>query len=154
MEMIKPHYVSFEQAKWLKEKGFDIECSNFYRNGHIISFNQLMTHHNKGLEEFNKRIKFLGKFPPTVNTFEAPEQHLVVEWLYQKYKIWIKVDIITEYWFWSMRGNPVKKADENDIEVTQLMFGLLHSNTRFLKYKTSQEAYSAAFDYIIKNNII
>ena len=27
---IKPTYVTFEQAKWLKEKGFDEECNKFY----------------------------------------------------------------------------------------------------------------------------
>jgi hypothetical protein len=30
---IKPTYISFEQAKWLKEKGFNLPTLNWYHRG-------------------------------------------------------------------------------------------------------------------------
>ena len=36
--MIQEDYVSFEVAKLLKEKGFDIECNTAYYNGSLIDY--------------------------------------------------------------------------------------------------------------------
>ena len=38
MATIKEDYVSFETAKLLKEKGFDIDCSTAYFNGVLVDY--------------------------------------------------------------------------------------------------------------------
>jgi len=64
--------VSFELARLLKEKGFNIEKQNFYN-----SYGQL----NKDIEDF-----FIPRY-------EAPTISDVVMWLYEKHGIWIAVDL-------------------------------------------------------------
>lgn len=36
--MITEDYVSFETAKLLKEKGFDVECTHMYFNGTLVDY--------------------------------------------------------------------------------------------------------------------
>lgn len=67
---IKPTHVTFEQAKLLKEKGFDIDTGYFYDIDGCV-------------------------YRPLFNSSDihAPEQHLVVEWLRVKHGIWVLIDI-------------------------------------------------------------
>jgi hypothetical protein len=72
---IKPIYTTFEQAKWLKEKGFDIPC----REGWYIA----------QLDPYKGQL-----FPDDTggkHEIEKPEQHQVVEWLRINHGIWISV---------------------------------------------------------------
>ena len=69
---IQPTYVSFEQSKLLKEKGFDVITNKLYHyNG--SDFITLIT---KNSENFG---------------FSAPEQWQVVEWLRVNHGIWVEV---------------------------------------------------------------
>jgi len=73
---IKPTYVSFEQAKLLKEKGFDVKVKPFYnglQNNEFVISDIIQTNNN------------LPKWYP------APEQWQVVEWLRVKHDIWIEI---------------------------------------------------------------
>jgi len=60
---IQPSYITFQQAKWLKEKGFDIYQPNQYNgsNNHLYNYSK-------------KQCKLFG------DLYYAPEQWQVVEW--------------------------------------------------------------------------
>jgi hypothetical protein len=121
---IQPTYVSFEQSKLLKEKGFDVITNKLYHyNG--SDFITLIT---KNSENFG---------------FSAPEQWQVVEWLRVNHGIWIQpIYQINSYW-----GFDIQKLDLKNI-----LNG--STQTHIGKYNSPQEAYSAAFDYILNNNLI
>ena len=78
MTQIEPHYVTFEQAKWLKEKGFKSKSRYYDGSGELVETPDIpkndYTHTNNYIQRFR---------------WEAPEQHVVVEWLRVNYGIWI-----------------------------------------------------------------
>lgn len=172
---IKTHYVDFNTAKLLKEKGFDIPVNHYYfEDGEFKEHSLTGTNGYYGeeyefeLSEFNVNWNdsFLTKkngdrcFGCSKNTgyfetFSAPEQWKVVEWLRINHGIWVTVDIGKEYWFWKIRGINGKVIVKEQIpdELCTTLTGLLFSNTKYLKYISPQEAYSAAFDYILNNNL-
>jgi hypothetical protein len=124
---IKPEYVTFEQAKLLKEKGFDEECKMCVAEGdeRPLPFNCGNTIHKNSLHPY----------------YSAAEQWQVVEWLRVNHGIWISVDMVyetTQTGFWYS----IRQSKEDDMAIA--------SN----EYPTPQEAYSAAFDYILNNNLI
>lgn len=118
---IKPTYVTFHQAKLLKEKGFRVQC----------------------LEWFDKD----GNPPPNKFTFIRlseyemkdiyiqPEQWQVVEWLRVKHGIWVYAEIASLNTY-----RPKAYELEGD------KFGIWEGH----KYMSPQEAYSSAFDYVLK----
>jgi hypothetical protein len=129
---IKPTYCTFEQARKLKEKGFDEKC----------------------LQGYNTLEKYLGELIvnfPNKNTdnivISAPEQWQVVEWLRINHGLWVGI-----YY-------------HNDNNKYQYIIDLLklHSIKNWLfdgdtidngkQFNSPQEAYSAAFDYILKELI-
>ncbi len=119
------NYVTFEQAKWLKEKGFDIYCNECFYKGEESETNYHIT------EEF-KDICY------------RPEQHQVVEWLRVNHGIWISC---------YPTSNPLKcqfRIYKNDNGV----MGQVYDDYMGKEFNSPQEAYSAAFDYIKDNNLI
>jgi hypothetical protein len=132
MKEIKPTYVTFEQAKWLKEKGFNEPCDSIYKeDGEFQSyknFGDIRTHF-KNSEPIN---------PKTWHRYDtsAPEQWQVVEWLRINHGIWI----------W------VENYPNEDNFTPQIPKANLSKILGY--YKSPQEAYSAAFDYIKDNNLI
>ena len=132
---IKPTYVTSEQAKWLKEKGFldkniygeiRLSQSNFYDPNGIL-------HHI--------RDAFGEKSFDLKDCYNAPEQWQVVEWLRVNHGIWVEV----------------KSPDSKDMGYyisihKPYRFGN-HYNGKEIFYGLPQEAYSAAFDYILNNLI-
>jgi hypothetical protein len=66
---IKPVYVTFEQAKWLKEKGFDEECLYYFKKDGT---------HSLVISDDNYEC-------------QRPEQWQVVEWLRINHGIWVWV---------------------------------------------------------------
>ena len=123
---MEPKYTTFEQAKWLKEKGFDGKTRyNFDLNGEV---------HHVGLLNHNESEKKISR----------PEQWQVIEWLRVNHGIWVSVDLVLENkWFYS-----IKKFNYMGYEVLQS--GHLNSKHSC----TPQEAYSSSFDYIKNNNLI
>jgi hypothetical protein len=108
MKEIKPHYVTFEQAKLLKEKGFDDYNEHIYR----------------------------------------PQQWQVVEWLRVEKEVWIQI----------MKYNYLtKEYDSHDYYYRIYNWKGPVQIRQFHKYSedytSPQEAYSAAFDYILENII-
>jgi len=135
---IKPTYVTFEQAKWLKEKGFDETCNAYFDlDKKITLFND---------KDFNTS-KNSDMYPYTFGEITLPEQWQVVEWLRVNHGIWISVNWYNKNnnnIFWSYTIEKIVKYPE-PIDYTP-------QNT--INSNTPQEAYSAAFDYIKENNLI
>jgi hypothetical protein len=121
---IKPTYVTFEQAKLLKEKGFNFRTNTaFYPNGEISNY-----YPYDNLGENN-------------SYFWRPEQWQVIEWLRIKHNIVIVPDLthINKFGYriiWESKN----KALEERVSYTY-------------KFISPQEAYSAAFDYILNKLI-
>ena len=138
---IKPTYVTFEQAKFLKEKGFDEDCSKMYKVQCIWGF---------GFMQYKNSQIHKNSFDTT-----APEQWQVVEWLSLK-----GIEVSAQINFYNKKSKlgyyyTIDKFDENgihdgkDYDMQQL--GLIGDLKAF---NTKQEAYSAAFDFILTNNLI
>ena len=137
--------VTYEIAKWLKEKGFDQNINNawFNRVGNYLGICNVkedgtqVTYSNTyssaelvTREYYNECCSY---------RYCAPEQWQVVEWLRINHGIWVFVgaDAFNKKKFWGSVLNLT--TDKN-------------KQTRFCS--TPQEAYSAAFDYIKDNNLI
>ena len=123
---IKPIYVTFEQAKLFKEKGFDVVCDKFYASN--------------------------GKLCDSVYDFDewcsAPEHWQVIEWLRIKHGIQLFLDYFYYDGFHYGCKYTKSNGDSGDIWVegnddTNGIDGAL----------TPQDAYSNAFDYVLKNLI-
>lgn len=128
---IKPTYVTFEQAKLIKEKDFDfwvskhycfeepekLRCSNGFK----------MPRCSPQTPPFNY-MKLDG-------VYYAPEQWQVIEWLRLKHGIWISTDFDGKVWFEVITILPDKNR-------------LVQNG-----HNSPQEAYSAAFDYVLKELI-
>jgi hypothetical protein len=122
---IKPTYVTFEQAKWLKEKGFKENCDYLYSDGR--------------LEERNCIGKVINKDAIT-HLITAPEQWQVVEWLRVNHDIWVSTDF--------------SEVDESfTYKIHLIKSNKLPRIFTDCGYDSPQEAYSAAFDYILNNLI-
>jgi hypothetical protein len=127
---IQPTYVTYKQAFWLKEKGFDEPCKNLINGAyapHHLNITEL------GYLQQNSEI--------LENCYTIPEQWLVIEWLRVNHGIWVCVSI-----------NGLDKTFNFDIHNYKQKGSL--GNIINGGYNLPQEAYSAAFDYIISNNLI
>jgi hypothetical protein len=137
---IKPTYVTFEQAKWLKEKGFDVECKRYYLEKDKNLYEGFEHEYWGDYRCKNWNADIIG-IKPFHGFCSAPEQHQVVEWLLVNHGIWVFLE----------RGlEPVNfyPVIDNNHQVTSFKY---HPP---MWYNSSQEAYSAAFDYIKDNNLI
>lgn len=124
MKEIKPSYIIFEQAEWLKEKEFNVPTLTYWSKRDGLIDNGIK------LDNYNNRGEW---------TTSRPEQWQVVEWLRINHNIDLYVrkvramDNSTGYMWVIFEGDslPISK-----------------------KLDSLQEAYSAAFDYIKNNNLI
>ena len=73
---MKEELITFETANLAKEKGFDVEVRDYYKNS---SPNNLMKH--KIYMNFNKYINLC---------VSAPTQTLLQKFLWEKYSIWVQ----------------------------------------------------------------
>lgn len=143
---IKPTYVTFEQARQIKEKwDFNVPCQYLYVDGNYrINF-------EKEGELFNNRYPSVQR--PT-DWCLAPEQWQVIEWLRVNQEILITPIIRLSTWIFSI----VELKTWNHYSLINIDFD---GDNDYLKskgiptvMKSPQEAYSAAFDYILKNNLV
>lgn len=139
---IEPAYVIFEQSKLLKEKGFNIEVDSFYENTGPMSGNIL--YKNCGENNYNN---YDFKFHEDSICYSRPEQWQVVEWFFHIHKIYIHTTIL---------GDDDTFIDENSNWSISIwknkMYNLIWGSkvTPNIDYfKSKQEAYSAAFNYIL-----
>jgi hypothetical protein len=140
--IIQPTYVTFEQAKWLKEKGFNIELKSYYRitGSGVFESPKPVNHNDDKSQETAGGMTYVS----------APEQWQVVEWLRVNHNI--DLQAICNY---SEKGRSYRMGiiyiKENKVESVFLRKD--YGFTDFIEFNSPQEAYSAAFDYI-KENII
>ena len=146
---IEPKYVTFEQAKWFKEKGFEEKCNSYY----LYYYNNItkeiydIDYTPKSYDFRNYSIpnnfnhKFYNQKTNGLEFCSAPEQWQIIEWLRIKHKLFIVVlpklkDLGLFYggFIYNEKDDTMKSYGSN--------------------YNSPQEAYSTAFDYIIKNKII
>jgi hypothetical protein len=121
---IKPTYVTFEQAKLLKEKGFDEITKSIYQYDNLEIDNDYVNFRN-------------SLFSYDYFEISAPEQWQVVEYFRLKYGFWVIADYYNngdkDIWFYNYKTKNKESMDEG--------------------FNTPQEAYSAAFDYVLKELI-
>ena len=135
---IEPTYVTFEQAKLLKEKEFDLMVNAYFEDNGREELIQ-----NKYQANYNCSTS-LGL------THSKPEQWQVVEWLRLKHGIHIhnETDSYGEDWYPKL--SICSKESWENLELRNIINKFRYG---ILDCKTPQEAYSAAFDYVLSNLI-
>jgi hypothetical protein len=131
IQEIKPTYITFEQAKLLANKGYpQKECGQ----GYTLD----------GQDSFDYTIDWLNK-----KAIAKPEQHVVVEWLRINHGIWVQgpFPINNGKWEWVifLLNEPLENTDGYK--------NIMSLHTKQRQFNSPQEAYSAAFDYVLNNLI-
>lgn len=151
---MEPKYINSEQYKFFKEKGYTKtvdRTSSFSKrswaeefakgkNGEILDDN---SYDNDGKVY---TVYYQEKIVPF-----SIEPHHLVEWLRVNHGIWVRAegDNYGEYWFAKLSVCS-KKVWEN----LELRTKILKSAFYMGEYRSPQEAYSAAFDYIKDKELI
>lgn len=126
MNKIEPQYVTFTQAKLLKEKGLKL---NFCREVFYIN-------PNKKSEPIRIEMIHDWELIEDKEWYSAPEVWQVVEWLRLKHNIDVHhVIVAASHYGYNIFQNRTRKHKEEGY------------------FLTPQEAYLAAFDYILKELI-
>lgn len=131
---MKEQIVSFETAKLAKEKGFNIQCINYYfedgefrentltgTNGYygdeyLFTFDEFLENwNNKWLTKKNgDRCFGCNKTEGYFETYSAPSQSLLQKWLREKHNLYVIVDtihtligteVIRVEWKWSITSD-------------------------------------------------
>ena len=130
------HYTTFEQSKIFKEKGLVAKSDRYWVKMTEDSYTEMT---DRRLEDLDSDIGIGGNLVIT-----KYQQWQVVEWLVLKYGIWVGVNpFLNNKFFYNIIDLksksllPINSGDESNYN-----------------YTSPQEAYSAAFDYIINNNLI
>ena len=129
---IKPNYITFEQAKLLKEKGFEVKVRPMYYFEKSIKSGSYMYNPNGVLELCS--MPLVGLKNGWVDAITISD---MVEWLRLNHGIWIYVKL--------------GYGHEYVIQSTSAPFTFIASEGMF---KSPEEAYSAAFDYILKEVLL
>jgi len=115
--------ISFNLAKLLKEKGFDLPCTKRYnKNGRLSKYTQFPENYNTDV--WGEEVS-------------APEHSQVVMWIYEKHGIWIWVSMELGFnttFCWQLTGESTSSS--------------YNSN-----FKTPTEAYLGAIEYTLTNLI-
>jgi hypothetical protein len=139
--------VSFEIAKLLKEKGFEMIAGSCYYNEEFFINQNLIPLQYPELkgEGYKERVSDKIVFTPIIAE--------VVMWLYEKYGIWIQVTINTT-WVGKKGEYGAKFSSEvisqnRNLKVKSLIFRKI----RIKPYNSPREAYEAAIEYCLKELI-
>jgi hypothetical protein len=79
MEQIQPSYATPEQAKKLKEKGFNVECRNYYLEKDKALYEGFEDEYWGDYRCINWNVDVIG-IKPFRGFVSAPEQWQIVEW--------------------------------------------------------------------------
>lgn len=130
---INKNYITFEQAKFLVDKGF---------NYHDI-FEDFADYYDHNIPNGHNRIHNsdfpMDNYPDISVWIPIPQQWQVVDYLRIKYNIWISVQ--QDWYDGEFLGYKAEIQEFDGVTTTKT-------------FDTPQEAYSEAFDCIIKNNLI
>lgn len=138
MEKIEPKYVTFEQAKLLKEKGFHETTFSYFKISEEHIFNKFPDY-EQDPDDWNNNSY--------LDCYSRPEQWQVVEWLRVNHSLFI-IPLPTIEGYYCYKIIDVQLDPEKIIERPP------YNNVDGVDYKLPEEAYSAAFDYIKNNNLI
>jgi len=142
---IKPHYVDFNTAKLLKEKGFKYYCPISY-------WNQELTYNTPGYPLENGETSQENYYD--FERYYAPEQHIVVEWLRINYGIWIYTYPVAPF-IVDDEDYPKIVWVSKICSLNQVNFEKFidADNGLAVNHHSPEKAYNAAFDYILNNLI-
>jgi hypothetical protein len=147
MNKIEPHYVDFNTAKLLKEKGFNVECRNYYLEKDKALHEGFEDEYWGDYRCINWNADVIG-IKPFQGFVSAPEQWQIVEWLRVKHGIWISVYTMDKW-----LSNDNDRVQIFDYSIKQMKRGLIDISKKLEEFDSPKEAYSAAFDYILNNLI-
>ena len=127
--------VSFEIAKLLKEKGFDIPCWSYYSSLNLYTFELGdWNNHTIGDTSMHKR---------NAGYYSAPTIVEVVMWLYEKHGIWINGGLYAHL------GNVSKFQFTIESQKSKSTNSIVQLNIN--PFNSPAEAYEAAIEYTLKN---
>lgn len=130
---MKSNYISFKQAKLLSKKGFTRENGWACRTGWVNYLTPFTG--QTGHPETDSGYSFDDLGNP--HLIECPTYYEVIEWLLQDFNIWLYEFRHNENeFYWSIDANIIESEFTSDDS-----------------FNSPQEAYSAAFDYILKHVI-
>jgi hypothetical protein len=140
-----PTYVTFEQAKLINNEIRNKKKCYLYKDGSEVT-DQFIS------DKFNGNIPAPMDVAKSVwsNSFiERPEQWQVVEWLRVNHSIWVSVvtDCYGESWYVNLDVCS-KEVWENVDKRHDILSAYRKFNN---EHSSPQEAYSAAFDYVLNN---
>ena len=139
--------VTFELAKLLKEKGFDIATRKYYEHSLTERYNSEDGYSGPFGWKKGETILQEGyhinnsKFDNSNDDWficSTPTISEVVMWLYEKHGLWVEVIVEQPFYF----GYDVFKVKNN---VSQIK--------KFISYNSPTEAYLAAIEYTLNNLI-
>lgn len=81
---MKEQLITFDTAKFAKEKGFDIKVETFYMGDSEDNFL-----HNAGKKDNWNNHKCIFNESELSGDYSAPTQSLLQKWLYEKHQIWV-----------------------------------------------------------------
>lgn len=132
--MIKEAYVSFEVAKLLKEKGFDISCHQKYDDEGYLSFND---------------VGYINSEKPCDDFYAlAPTQQMAMAWLREEHNKYCDIGYdIDLNWFFQIIE--LKELKEH-FDYSELKYYYAENSINFNTY---EEAVEAALKYVLENLI-
>jgi hypothetical protein len=138
-------HVTFPQAQWLREKGFDEECKEVFSLDMVGD----TIPHTYPSEHYNGKHQHI---------WLRPEQWQVVEWLRVNHGIWIHVHLETKVKGLEISSTNKYQASINRVNHTSIFGKISKDDIPDGPYRKPQDtpyiAYSAAFDYIKDKGLI
>ncbi len=140
--MIQPTYVTFEQAKKLEELGLSAKSDKYWV---MMTKDKYTEMSDVQLEDLDHSVGIGGNLVVT-----KYQQWQVVEWLRVNHNIWITTPYSPndrKPFCWIINTIGQEENDDN------CWISGIDTEDQLAGFGTPQEAYSAAFDYILTNLI-
>ena len=137
--MITEDYVSFETAKLLKEKGFDVPCFAYY---YVMPHKTVIAYD----KDFPKNSD-LCLIYANMEFGSMPTLQMAMKWLREIYKIEARSTYDYEKDSWWGNINPMFEETDENSDIYQKAFGFDYQG------KSYEEACEAAIKYCLENLI-
>lgn len=143
--------VSFELAKLLKEKGFDIPTFYYYEDEKLVE--PYLENGSSTDVEFRVDLSDLKEhFNKWSKRISAPTIADVVMWLYEKHRIWTEV-YPREFKELNLMWSYTLTKIESTYTINGIEFPNIEKPDDIPTWKSLTEAYEAAIEYTLKNLI-
>lgn len=136
--MIKEDYVSFEVAKLLRDKGFDIKCRYYYIQTKEMF--EIDTKYHTALT--TQELLDLQVIGEKEDRYAAPTQAMAMKWLREVHKLYIEI-------------TPSSKTNEFIVDSYRIDIVTRFFDTIYVSsgYNTYEEACEAAIKYCLEHLI-